>query len=63
MTDQATAVILINSNSAEAQSTVALDGVYRTADSCFGNATVTLDGDTLKVSVPARESAIIRLER
>ena len=63
MTDDASIVILINSNSGEAQSTVALDGVYRSAECQLGNTVAELEGDVLKVTVPARESAIIRLER
>jgi hypothetical protein len=63
MTDKASIVILINSNSSEAQGTVALDGVYRSAECQPGNTVASLEGDVLRVTVPARESAILRLER
>lgn len=63
MTDTATALILINSNSAEASGNVELDDIYATAVSLFGNAHLSLNGDSLTVTVPARESAVIRLEK
>ena len=61
--DAGTAVILINSNSAEAQGVVALDGAYASVRSLLGNATLELTGDKLSVRIPARESAVVRLEK
>lgn len=61
--DAGTAVILINSNSAEARGTVTLDSTYASVRSLLGNATIDLAGDTLSVCIPARESAVVRLEK
>ena len=63
MTDEATVVVLINSNSTEVEGTVSLDGTYRSLSCDFGSERITLDGDTLHVCIPARESAVVRLEK
>jgi hypothetical protein len=58
-----TGVILINSNSAEATGTVKLDANYTKLISLLGNATASVEGDVLTVTLPARESAVLRLEK
>ena len=61
--DAGTGVILINSNSSEAVGEVALDADYTKAIPLLGNATFELLGDKLSIRIPARESAVLRLEK
>ena len=48
---------------ADAVGTVKLDGAYRVVKSLLGNTVATVEGDVLTVTVPARESAVLRLEK